>query len=43
MVRVDGVITVTPQADGFVRMGQARFTIQIGTARYSLWGRFQPL
>jgi hypothetical protein len=43
MVRMDGVITVTPQADGFVRMGQARFTIQIGTADYSLWGRFQSV
>jgi hypothetical protein len=32
MVRMDGVITVAPQADGFVRMGQAQFTIQIGTA-----------
>jgi hypothetical protein len=43
MVRIDGVIAVTPQADGFVRMGQVRFTIQIGTAHYSLWGRFQPI
>jgi hypothetical protein len=34
---------VTPQANGFVRMGQARFTIQIGTAHYSLWGRFQSV
>ena len=43
MVRMDGTITVTPQADGFVRMGQAQFTIQIGTAHYSLGGRFQPV
>ena len=44
MVRMDGVITGTPpDTDGFVRMGQARFTIQIGTVHYSLWGRFQPV
>ena len=44
MVRMDGVITGTPpDTDGFVRMGQARFTIQIGTAHYSLGGRFQPV